>query len=1166
MDFIHLHLHSHYSLLDGLATIDKIVNKAVEENMSAVALTDHGVMYGAVEFYQKCEKAGIKPIIGVEAYYAPNGRHNKRAKIDDDRHHLLLLAKDLEGYHNLLKLTSKAHLEGFYYKPRIDWELLKEHHKGIITTSTCLNGEIPQLIRSGKIDNAVQRIKDFQQLFGKDNYYLELQHHPNIPEQGALNEQLKELADTLKVPLVATHDVHYMEADDASAQDVLLCVSTGRKVNETDRMSMMGEDFSFQPPAYFEESFADVPEAISNTMRIAEQCNLKMDFGNYVLPHFEIPDVYESDADYMKRLCYEGLEKKFGIALKDGEPQWEEGNEQHTAIKDRLEYEMDVIIRMGFPSYFLIVADFVNWAKERDVMVGPARGSAAASMVSYLLNITTVEPLHYELIFERFLNPDRISMPDIDIDFSDKRRDEVIEYVEQKYGRDKVCQIITFGTMAARVAIRDAGRVLDYPYAYCDKVAKSIPQFMKLGEALENSPDLKEMYDEDPQCRRLVDVAMKLEGVARHTSTHACGILVTPEPLDNYVPVQYASASDKSIVSQYSLKPIESLGLLKIDFLGLKNLSIIESTIEYVQAIHGTKIDIDTIPFDDKKAFEILQKGASTGVFQLESSGMKRYLRLLKPTDIQDIIAMVALYRPGPMDFIPDYIDGKHGKKKVTYLHPKLEPILQGTYGIAVYQEQILEIARKLAGFSYGEADVLRRAVGKKIKELLDEQKEKLIIGMKNNGIDEKTGKEIWDFIEPFARYGFNRAHATGYGIIAYQTAYLKANYPTEFMAALLTCDSGNIERIAFLVEECRSMGIEVLPPDINESFATFTVVAESLKEETPRIRFGLKAIKNLGENIIGAIIQERKANGTFNTLQDLLERVTHKDLNKKSVESLIKSGCLDSLGERNQLLYNLDQILQFAKMIQHEANTNQASLFGDMGDGGGHQLNLMPAQPLEKDQKLSWEKEFLGLYITEHPFSDVADKLGDSIIPLANLIQYKSHDVAVGGIISTAKKIVTKKGDVMLFVRLEDKLSSVEVLVFPRVLKEDMEVWEEGNMVVIKGKVSDKDDDAKVLASTAQVITKETVTATMKKIGIQKRPKRQVSGVFLKLPTTIDKDSLTTLKTILGEEQGDMPVFLLFEKEGGLKKIPTEYRISMNDSLKSTLEGILGNKSIYLT
>src|SRR3989344_3350755 len=891
MKFTHLHTHSHYSLLDGLPKIPELLDCVKELGMDSVALTDHGVMYGAVEFYKEAKARGIKPIIGCEVYVAFESRLDKRPNIDNKMYHMILLARNMQGYQNLVKLVTSAHLEGYYYKPRIDEELLEKHAEGLIGTSACLNGKIPKMLLSNKLDEAEALVKKYESWFGKGNFYLELQYHKNLPEQQTLNKKLIDLSKKTGIPLVATNDIHYLKPEDAEAQDILMLINTGADPNDPERLSLNTDDFSMIAPEKMAEIFKDTPEAIENTQKIAESCSFEFELGKVQLPHFEVPGGKTPEA-YLTELCEIGLEKRFG---KNITPE----------MKKRMDYELSVINKTGFASYILIVQDFVNWAKNNRIVVGPGRGSAGGSLVCYITNITNVDPLQHDLLFERFLNPERISMPDIDMDFTDRRRDEVIKYVAEKYGHDHVAQIITFGTMAARAVVRDVGRALQYAYSYCDTMAKMIPFGMDLSETFEKVSEFKELYKNDPQAKKLIDLARKLEGVARHASTHACGVVISAKPLTDSVPLQKPSQEEETIVTQYEMHAIEDLGLLKMDFLGLKNLTIIEDTLARIFVIRNEKIDIDTIPFDDKKTYKLLRDALTTSIFQLESDGMKRYLKDLKSTEFEDIVAMVALYRPGPMQFIPDYIERKHGKQEITYIHPKLEPILQNTQGIMIYQEQLMKVAQELAGFTLGEADVLRKAVGKKIKKLLEEQETKFINGAVKNGISKKIAEELWQWILPFAAYGFNKSHSVAYGTIAYQTAYLKAHYPVEFMASVLTSERTDVERIALLIEECRKMDIEVLPPNINESLKNFTVVPDQKK-----IRFGLLAIKSVGANIIDAIVNERKTNGSFNSISDFVSRVNSKDLNKKSMEALIKSGAFDEFTERNQLLSNLEKLM----------------------------------------------------------------------------------------------------------------------------------------------------------------------------------------------------------------------------------------------------------------
>ncbi|MFA6170945.1 MAG: DNA polymerase III subunit alpha [Patescibacteria group bacterium] len=1190
--FVHLHNHTHYSLLDGLTKIDELVGAAKKDDAPAVAITDHGTMYGVIEFYEKCKKAGIKPIVGVEAYLAPGSRTDKATKEDERNYHLLLLAKNNAGYKNLLKLTSIAHLEGYYYKPRIDWEVLSLYKDGLIACTACASGEIPKLIIAGNLPKARKRILEYKELFGPGNFYLELQDHPSLPEQKIVNRELIEFSRELGVPLVATNDLHYLKEEDADVQDVLLCLQTKRKKEDSNRMEMSGSDYYYKTAREMEKFFSDVPEALSNTLKIAEECNVEIEMGNVQLPYFKVPEG-QNEMGYIRKLCEEGLEKRRQIKFSQAEP----------AIKERLDYELSVIEKMGWPSYFLIVADFVNWAKDNGIVVGPGRGSAAGSLACYLMGITNLDPLKYDLLFERFLNPDRISMPDIDMDFADLRRDEVIRYVEKKYGKEHVSQIITFGTMAARASLRDVGRVLDYPYEYCDRLAKMIPPLTKLKKAIGLVPELKEIYEKEDAAKKILTYAMRLEGVARHASTHACGVLITKNPLTDYVPLQYASSSDRSIVSQYSLHPIEDLGLLKMDFLGLKNLTIIESAIRIIKNTRGLKIDIDKIPLDDPDTFGLFQNGETTGVFQFESSGMKRYMKELKPNDFEDIVAMVALYRPGPMEWIPDYIQRKYGRKKVEYLHPKLEPILKKTYGVAIYQEQVMQIARQLAGFSMGEADVLRKAMGKKIAELLAEQKEKFIDGCVKNGISKELGEGIFSFIEPFAGYGFNRSHAACYALIGYQTAYLKAHWPTEFMAALLISDQGDIDRVAIEIEECRKMGIEVLAPDINQSFDFFTVITSGTQtnqiaredEKVNTIRFGLKAIKNFGAHIGEAIIKERKENGPFKNISDLLKRVVDKDLNKKSLESLIKSGSLDQFGERGMFLENIEAMLSFNKDIARAKSSAQVSLFFDAPLlNQFEEVKLKPAAPVERQKKLAWEKEFLGLYISDHPFLDFKKEAGALIPPIREVKRASRNEpVNLAGIIASVKKIITKNGESMAFVKIEDDTDNLEALVFPRLYKSSGEIWQEGKAVALLGKLSEKDQDVKLLCDKAVILELGKVKEILRGLkpeyrtngnsftfngrntngngqeggrgdfsaknegGVKKTP-RQEKIVLISIGGNFDNNFLETLKKIFLSAPGSSKVFLKVKNEGQKDKIvETGFKVSAEALASGQIQGV---------
>ncbi|KKT88813.1 MAG: polymerase III, alpha subunit protein [Parcubacteria group bacterium GW2011_GWB1_45_10] len=1026
--------------------------------MTSVALTDHGVMYGAVEFYKKSLEAGLKPIVGCEMYLASRTMHDKEPQLDRGYFHFLAFAKNLTGYKNLMKLVSKAHLEGFYYKPRIDKNILRQYSEGLIVTSGCLSGEIPRAILRGRKHDVPRLMEEYLSIFGKENFYLELQHHPEIPEQETVNQEIRKLAKEYGLPMIITADSHYPYPEDREAHDVFLSIQTNSEIDDKERMSMKMADFSIKDPEVIWEyvkNDADMVCAFENTNKLAQQCDLKIEIGKPFLPIFPLPEG-ETSESFLRKLVYEGLAKRYPEISQE--------------IKDRTEYELEVIIGKGYADYFLIVQDFVNWSRSQGIVVGPGRGSAAGCVVSYAVGITDIDPIKYNLIFERFLNSERNDLPDIDLDFQDNRRDEVIKYIEQKYGENKVAQILTFGVMKARLAVRDVARALGKPYSLGDQISKLIPFNFTIDQALESSRELKELYDSNSEAKDVMDLAKRFEGVVRHASTHAAGIVIAQSELTEFTPLQFAARGDKNICTQYEMHSIQDVGLVKIDILGLANLTTVKNALRIIKKIHGQEIDFNSVPDDDKKTFAMLSKGQTIGLFQVESSGIQRYLRELKPTSFEDILSMIALYRPGPMDSIPDFIAAKHGKKEVRYLHPDLKPILEKTYGVIVTQDQVLEITRKFAGFSYAQADILRKAVGKKIKSLLDEQKDKFISGaMKTSNVSLELATKVWEFIEPFARYGFNRAHSACYAQIVYQTAYLKANYPNIFMAALLTTDFGNLDRVAMEVNECYRLGIKITPPNINKSFVEFGVVPE-----TGEVVFSLAAIKGVGVGVTEAVQDERKNNGPFLSLTNFVERMPKNIINKKTMESLIKAGAFDEFAERAQLLAGLDEILRFASGFSKNSNQNQMGLFG-LG-AAKSVIRLPQVEPASKKERLAWEKEYLGLYLSDNPLSGYQNIFAKLATPLAGVVSnnknFSGRRMKIGGVIASCQRILTKTGKPMLFSKVDDYSNTrIEVVVFPSTLEKSPHVWQEDNVILIEGKLDSQHGELKFICEKAELV-----------------------------------------------------------------------------------------------
>jgi len=1047
-EFVHLHVHSEYSLLDGLSSCRELAERAVELGMPALALTDHGAMYGAVQFYKACQAVGIKPIIGMEPYVAPRGRRDRDARLDRKPYHLILLAQNDTGYHNLMRLATIAQLEGFYYKPRIDKEALAEHADGLIVLSGCGTSEVPRLIQAGQLDEARRAIAWYHDVF-PGRYYLELQEH-DIPELTQVNRQLLAFAREFDLPVVATNDVHYTRREEAGIHDVLLCIQTGKTVNEPKRMRMDGDTYYLRSADEMTALFSEVPEALTNTLRIAEMCELELEFGHYHLPPFEVPEGYDA-RDFLRHLCEEGLQQRYAVIT----PQ----------IRERLDYELDIIHRMGFDTYFLIVWDLCRFAREQNIWWN-VRGSGASSIVAYSLGITNLEPLQHGLIFERFLNLGRVTMPDIDLDFPDDQRDQLIRYTIEKYGQDQVAQIITFGTMGAKAAIRDVGRALDYPLPEVDRIARLVPTGpkVKLDRALQEVPELREAYETQEHIRRLIDTARGVEGNVRHASTHAAGVIVSDVPLVEYTPLHRPTrggeGSEIGVVTQYAMEELEELGLLKIDFLGLSTLTIMRRACELIRRRHDVDLNLNNIPTDDPLIYDLLSRGDVMGVFQVEGQGMRRVLMKMQPTKFEHIIATISLFRPGPMEHIDDYIDRMHGRKPVEYRHPSLKPILEETYGVCVYQEQIIRILTDIAGYSAPDADLVRRAVGKKKKAELLKHRTSFVQGaMVHGGLPRETAEAIFDDIEYFARYGFNKAHAADYAVLTCQTAYLKAKYPVEYMAALLSVERHNTEKIGLLIAECRRMGIEVLPPDINRSGLDFTI--EEQADGNPAIRFGLGAVKNVGEGPVETILAARRAGGPFRDLDDFCRRVDLRQVNRRALESLIKVGALRPFGTRSQLLPIVSRIIGLSANLHRARDVGQMSLFGEatgvrLAAAGTLLPSVSKAPEVPQKDILAWEKDLVGVYISEHPLAQTLVRLRDVVTAYAGALSedMNGQEVIVVGMVQRARRHTTKRGDEMAFVTLEDLQGTCDVVVFPRVWSKTKDLWQPERVLVVGGKV----------------------------------------------------------------------------------------------------------------
>ncbi|MBI3753659.1 MAG: DNA polymerase III subunit alpha [Deltaproteobacteria bacterium] len=1183
-NFVHLHLHTQYSLLDGAIRHDDLFKLAREYKMPALAMTDHGNMFGAIEFYEKASHHGIKPIIGCEVYVAPGsrfdrtaGRGNKEGAEYEGSHHLILLVKNIKGYRNLCRLATSAYLEGFYYKPRIDKELLKANSEGLIALSSCLHGEIPHLILNGNKEKALKAADEYKAIFNNNRFYLELQDN-KLPEQKKVNEGLLEISKKLDVPIVATNDCHYLKREEAKAHDILICIQTGKTVTATDRLKFRTDEFYFKSPQEMETAFSSYPEAIKNTIEIAERCNLDFKLKEHHLPVFPVPDGEDIDIFFEKRAQH-GLENRLrGMEQADLSAETpaqagrvgvkDDGNTAASVQKwryyERLEKELKVIKAMGFSGYFLIVADFIDFAKKENIPVGPGRGSAAGSLVAYALGITNLDPIQHNLLFERFLNPDRISLPDIDIDFCIEGRDDVIRYVAEKYGKDNVSQIITFGQMKAKAVIRDVGRAMDIPYSEVDRIAKLVPNILNItiDDAMRQEPRLKELSDKDARIKELMDIAKTLEGLPRHASTHAAGVVISNKPLIEYLPL-YKAPKEEVVTTQYAMKDVEKIGLVKFDFLGLKTLTVIDRVVKLLKQ-KGIELDIENVRLDDTETYKLLSSGNTNGIFQLESSGIKELLRKLKPSDFEDIMSVVALYRPGPLQsgMVDDFIKRKHGKAAIKYELPQLKEMLANTYGVIVYQEQVMEIAKVLAGFSPGDADVLRKAMGKKLPEEMVVQRERFIEGAKKNKVEQKKAEKIFDLMANFAGYGFNKSHSAAYALIAYQTAYLKAHYPVEFMAALLTADMGNTDNVIKYIGECREMAIEILPPDVNESRMDFTVTSPSIplvEGDRGRIRFGLAAVKNVGSAAIDVILKARKDGGPFASIVDFCTKVDLRKVNRRVIESLIKCGAFDSLGaKRARLMASIDKVMDISQATQRERENGQISIFQTIGGGnsGTATIELPQTEEWHDAQLLSYEKEALGFYITGHPLEKYAEELKHLANTDTDGIKERQDDaeVSIAGMVTAVKEINTKKGDRMAFITLEDLKGFVEVIVFSDVYKNTAPYLSSEAPVVIKGKIDKGEEDVKIIAHTVYPL--EQAKTMIVNVAHIKADAARLETV-----------SLEKIKGVLSAHAGSCPVYihLVWSDREVVIAVPDKLRVAPSEKFIKDIEMLLGDGSVVV-